>query len=55
MLYKQTHLGKQHVCIFEMERKGKVFTAEVVCMVCGIYLSAQQDRPAGTRQGRTET
>ena len=49
---KQTQPEK-HVCIFEMEHKGHVFTAEIVCMVCGVYLSAQQDRPPGTRQGRT--
>jgi len=43
----------KHVCIFEMEHKGHVFTAEIVCMVCGVYLSAQQDRQPGTRRGRT--
>ena len=40
----------KHTCIFELEHKGTVFTAEVVCMVCGVYLSSQQDRPLGTRQ-----
>ena len=43
----------KHVCIFELERKGTLFTAEVVCTVCGVYLSSQQDRPPGTSQGRT--
>ena len=43
----------KHVCIFELERKGASFTAEIVCRVCGVYLSSQQDRPPGTRQGRT--
>jgi len=42
----QPQYGK-HVCIFELARKGAVLTAEIVCMVCGVYLSAQQDRPAG--------
>jgi hypothetical protein len=37
----------EHVCIFELERKGGLFTAEVVCTVCGVYLSSQQEwRPA---------
>ena len=44
----------KHVCIFELERKGALITAEVVCTVCGVYLSSQQDRPPGIRQGRTE-
>jgi hypothetical protein len=35
----QPQSGK-HVCIFEMERKGPLFTAEVVCRVCGVYLSS---------------
>jgi len=39
----------KHVCIFELERKGGLFTAEVVCTVCGAYLSSEQDRPPGTR------
>jgi len=43
----------KHVCIFELARKGGLITAEVVCTVCGVYLSSQQDRPPGTRQGRT--
>jgi hypothetical protein len=42
----QSRFGK-HVCIFDLERKGAVFTAEVVCRVCGVYLSSQQDRPQG--------
>jgi len=50
----QPQSGK-HVCIFELERKGDLFTAEVVCTVCGVYLSSQQDRPPVTRQGRTGT
>ena len=45
----------KHTCIFELERKRTVFTGEVVCTVCGVYLSSQQDRPPGTRQGRTGT
>ena len=50
----QPQCGK-HVCIFELERKDALFTGKVVCTVCGIYLSSQQDRPPGTRQGRTGT
>ena len=50
----QLQPGK-HVCIFELERKDALLTAEVVCTVCGVYLSSQQDRPLGTRQGRTGT
>lgn len=45
----------KHVCIFELERKGALITAEVVCMVCGVYLSSQQDRPPGIRQGPENT
>jgi len=41
------------VCIFELKRKGALLTADVVCMVCGVHLSSQQDRPPGKRQGRT--
>ena len=48
-------LSGKHVCIFELERKGALLTAEVVCTVCGVYLSSQQDRPPGKRQGRTGT
>jgi hypothetical protein len=44
----QLQSGK-HVCIFELERKGALLTAEVVCMVCGVHLSSQQDRLPGTR------
>lgn len=44
----QTQSGK-HVCIFELERKGALLTAEVVCTVCGVYLSSRQDRLPGTR------
>ena len=41
----------KHVCIFELERKGGLFTAEVVCTVCGVYLSSQQEwPPAKTRR-----
>ena len=43
----QPQFGK-HTCIFELERKGALITAEVVCTVCGVYLSSQQDRPPGT-------
>ncbi len=50
----QPESGK-HVCIFELERKGALFTTEVVCTVCGVYLSSQQDRAPATRQGRTGT
>jgi hypothetical protein len=28
-----------------LARKGALITAEVVCTVCGVYLSSQQDRP----------
>jgi hypothetical protein len=31
----------KHTCIFEMERKGTVFTGEVVCTACGVYLSSK--------------
>ena len=30
----------KHVCIFELERKGDAFTENVVCRVCGVYLSS---------------
>jgi len=43
----------KHVCIFELERKGALITADVVCTVCGVYLSSRQDRPPGKRQART--
>ena len=41
----------KHVCIYELQRKGREFTAEVVCTVCGAYLSSQnvpqvKDKPA---------
>jgi hypothetical protein len=39
----------KHVCIFGLERKGGLLTAEVVCTVCGVHLSSQQDRLPGTR------
>ena len=45
----------KHICIFELERKGALITAEVVCMVCGANLSSQQDPPPGIRQGRRGT
>ena len=35
----------KHVCIFKLARKGALITAEVVCTVCGAYLSSEQDRP----------
>jgi hypothetical protein len=41
--------SSKHVCIFELERKGALLTAEVVCTVCGVHLSSQQDRLPGTR------
>lgn len=47
--------SSKHVCIFKLERKGALYTGEVVCTVCGLYLSSLQDRPPGTRQGRTGT
>jgi hypothetical protein len=50
----QPQSGK-HVCIFELERKDALLTAEVVCTVCGVYLSSQQNWPPRTRQGRTGT
>jgi len=43
----------KHVCIFELERKGTLITSAVVCTVCGVYLTSQQDRPPGTTRGRT--
>jgi hypothetical protein len=39
----------KHVCIFELERKGDAFTENVVCRVCGVYLSSleqAQPRPS---------
>jgi len=45
----------KHTCVFELERQGNVFTGEVVCTACGVYLSSQPDRPTGKRQGRTGT
>ena len=41
--------SSKHVCIFELERKGGLLSAEVVCMVCAVHLSSQQDRLPGTR------
>ena len=36
----------KHVCIFELERKGDAFTENVVCRVCGVYLSSlEQAQP----------
>jgi len=37
-----TYLSKseKHTCIFELERKGDYFTDNVVCRVCGVYLSS---------------
>jgi hypothetical protein len=43
----------KHVCIFGLARKGALITAEVICTVCGVYLSSQLDRPRGIRQSRT--
>jgi hypothetical protein len=37
--------SEKHTCIFELERKGKVFTAEVVCITCGVYLSSHDSVP----------
>jgi hypothetical protein len=45
----QPQSGK-HVCIFGLERKGALLTAEVVCAVCGINLSSEQDRLPGTKR-----
>jgi hypothetical protein len=36
----------KHVCIFELERKGRAFTGEVVCIVCGVYLSSKNLKSA---------
>jgi hypothetical protein len=47
----QPQSGK-HVCIFELERKGALFTAEVVCTVCGAYLSAGSATRHKTRPHR---
>lgn len=30
----------KHTCVFGMERKGNLFTGEVVCAACGVYLSS---------------
>jgi hypothetical protein len=38
---------EKHVCIYELERKGDLLTADVVCTVCGAYLSSQEQVPAG--------
>ena len=35
----QTHCEK-HICIYELERKGNYFTDNVVCRICGVYLSS---------------
>jgi hypothetical protein len=32
--------SEKHTCIFESERKGTVYTGEVVCTTCGVYLSS---------------
>jgi hypothetical protein len=32
--------SRKHVCIFELERKGGSFTGDIVCTVCGGYLSS---------------
>jgi hypothetical protein len=37
--------SEKHTCIFESERKGTVFTGEVVCTTCGVYLSALDPVP----------
>ena len=37
-------LSGKHVCIFGLERKGALITANVVCTVCGVYLSSLPDR-----------
>jgi hypothetical protein len=31
---------KKHICIFQLERKGAYFTADVVCTVCGEKLAS---------------
>jgi hypothetical protein len=37
---------EKHVCIFELERKGRAFTGEVVCILCGSYLSSKNLKSA---------
>jgi hypothetical protein len=32
---------EKHVCVYALERKGGAFTGEVVCTVCGIYLTSK--------------
>jgi hypothetical protein len=35
----------KHVCIFELERKGRYFTPNVVCTVCGLRLHSADQSP----------
>lgn len=48
---------RKHICIFECERKGRSFTGKVVCAVCGVYLSSEdqqsaKDKPAQGAENR---
>jgi hypothetical protein len=43
---------EKHVCFFALERKGRTFTGEVVCMVCGVYLSSQNQASAEDKAAR---
>ena len=43
----------KHICIFELERKGRIFTGEVVCTVCGVYLSSKNLESAQDKQAPT--
>lgn len=47
-------LGKQHVHIFEYERKDDLFTGLIVCTVCGVYLSSS-DEPSAQEKAATRT
>jgi hypothetical protein len=37
--------SKEHVCIFELERKGGYFTSDVVWTLCGLKLSSANHTP----------
>jgi hypothetical protein len=39
--------ANKHICIYEMERDGGSFTGDVVCMICGVKLSAD-NKPSVT-------
>jgi len=39
----------KHICIFELERKGDHYTENVVCRLCGVYLSSLEQTPPQQR------